>query len=326
MTSMPATEWLNFISSEYLGTFIRQGGAAVKFAVALDQDADSQVQHGLTATAEALGFLVVSVDAAETRVHLIDQVFYRIAEQLDWADLCGRVVTALAEDRGLRAPPPGTESFGDRLAAANGGDSKAILMELRPVLVRKVYQNPNLAKEFRIAMMHLCLAQLSGQNEAASSIEELTNWLTGRNKSVSAVRHYQIFTRIHRTNARHLLESTLAWVRLAGYPGTVIQLKIDRLGFARNPRDERPYYTTAALLDAYEVLRQFIDGSDRLTNCLLVVTSGTAFLDEDPRGRGLGRYEALKFRVFDEVHDRDLANPMASLIRLVGAAVEGSRQ
>lgn len=321
---MPAKEWLDFLSTEYLDTFIREGGAAVKFAVALDQEAHSAVQCGLGTMAEALGFLLVGVDAADTRVHLIDQVLYRITEQLDWADLCGRVLTALAEERGLRPPTTGAGSFGDRLAVANDADSKVILMEMRPVITDKIYRNPNLAKEFRIAMMHLCLAQLSGQNEAAASMEVLTDWLTGRNRAISAVRPYQIFSRIHRTNARHLIESTLAWVRLAGYAGTIIQLNIDRLGVARNPRDERPFYTTAALLDAYEVLRQFIDGLDRLTNCLLVVSAGTALLDEDPRGRGLGRYEALKFRVFDEVHDRDRANPMASLIRLVGS-VEGDR-
>lgn len=30
----------------------------------------------------------------------------------------------------------------------------------------------------------------------------------------------------------------------------------------------------------------------------------------------MGGYEALMFRVIDEVHDRDLVNPMASLVRL----------
>jgi hypothetical protein len=193
-------------------------------------------------------------------------------------------------------------------------------MEMRPVLTSEVYKNRRLAKDFRIAMMHLCLGQFSGESEAVSTTQTLADWLTGRNKSVSAVRHFQIFNRINRTNARHLLESTLAWIRLAGHPGAIIQLDIDRLSIARNPRDDRTFYTTAALLDAYEVLRQFIDGSDRLGGCLLLVTAGAPFLDEDPQGRGIGRYEALKFRVFDEVHDRDRANPMASLIRLVGPA------
>ena len=42
------------------------------------------------------------------------------------------------------------------------------------------------------------------------------------------------------------------------------------------------------------------------------------FLSEAPGDRGFGSYEALKFRVVDEVRDRQLVNPMSSLIRLVG--------
>jgi hypothetical protein len=33
-------------------------------------------------------------------------------------------------------------------------------------------------------------------------------------------------------------------------------------------------------------------------------------------GRGIGAYEALKFRIFDEIRDRTLVNPMASLARI----------
>ena len=88
---------------------------------------------------------------------------------------------------------------------------------------------------------------------------------------------------------------------------------------ARNPKDGGLYYTKAAVLDAYEVLREYIDGTDRLVNCLIVVVADPEFLDDDPYGRGIGAYEALKFRVFDEVRDRTLANPMAALVRLAAA-------
>lgn len=70
------------------------------------------------------------------------------------------------------------------------------------------------------------------------------------------------------------------------------------------------------MLDAYEVFRQFIDGLDQLERCLIVVLPDQEFLDEDFLGRGLGAYQALKFRVYDEVRDRRLANPLGSLIRL----------
>ena len=320
---MTPGDWLDVLRTEYLETFIRDGGAAVKFAVALDPEGKQGLDSGLRSTAEDLGFMLIKVDAAETRIHMVDQILYRMAAQLDWNSLCARVLAPLAEECGFRLPGDGNGPFGDRLAEANETNAKEILIGMRPILTKKIFRNRDLAKDFRTAMLPLCMSQLSPGDEASLTAQVLTDWLSGRNKSVGAVRPYSIFNRITRANARHLLESMLAWIKLAGYPGTILHLDIDRLSIPRNPRDERPFYTAAALLDAYEVLRQFIDGSDRLTACLLLVTADTAFLDQDPQGRGLRRYEALNFRVFDEIHDRDRANPMASLIRLAGRVTEG---
>jgi hypothetical protein len=150
------------------------------------------------------------------------------------------------------------------------------------------------------------------------TIQVITAWLTGANKAVSAVKPYQIRSRVNRTNARYLLESMLVWIRACGYSGSVMLLDTDRVTVARNPNDGGVYYTKAALLDAYELLRQFIDGTDRLQGCLIVVVPGSEFVETDKSTRGMGSYEALMFRVIDEVHDRDLVNPMASLVRLVG--------
>jgi hypothetical protein len=63
-------------------------------------------------------------------------------------------------------------------------------------------------------------------------------------------------------------------------------------------------------------LRQFIDAIERLQGCLIVVSPDVEFLSEEPRERGFGAYDALKFRVVDEIHDRRLVNPMSSLVRL----------
>jgi hypothetical protein len=70
------------------------------------------------------------------------------------------------------------------------------------------------------------------------------------------------------------------------------------------------------MLDAYEVLRQFIDGTDRLKGCLIVVFAAPEFLVVEPGSRGLGAYDALRLRVYDEVRDSRLANPMGAMVRL----------
>jgi hypothetical protein len=202
------------------------------------------------------------------------------------------------------------------IAAEFGLDANFVLSRLSPKLDSEIFRRRELSKDFRIAMLHLCLAELTGGPEGDTTTSILTDWLTGRNKAISAVKQYQIFTRINRTNARFLFESLLRWIRFAGCPGLLVVMDTGRISVARNPRDGRPFYTKAAVLDAYEVLRQLIDGTDRFHGSLVVVIPSHGFLDDDHLGRGVGAYQALKFRVFDEVRDRRLVNPMASLVRL----------
>ncbi|MEP6463109.1 MAG: BREX system ATP-binding domain-containing protein [Frankiaceae bacterium] len=84
----------------------------------------------------------------------------------------------------------------------------------------------------------------------------------------------------------------------------------------RPPAEQRHgfYYSKAAALDAYEVLRQLIDATDRLRHALIAVAGPPELLTDD--ARGLPAYSALHLRVMDEVRDRRRSNPFAALMRL----------
>ena len=69
---------------------------------------------------------------------------------------------------------------------------------------------------------------------------------------------------------------------------------------------------TPAMLDAYEVLRQFIDATDNLENCVILVIAPPEFIEDEKRG--VSRYPALKMRIWDEVRDRERDNPYAPLV------------
>ena len=91
-----------------------------------------------------------------------------------------------------------------------------------------------------------------------------------------------------------------------------------RVTVARNPKDGLRYYTRPMAMEHYELLREFIDGADRLAGTLLVVVTNGEFIDDsgDRRSRGYGIYQALRTRVMEDVRDRNLVNPVASLVRL----------
>ena len=89
-----------------------------------------------------------------------------------------------------------------------------------------------------------------------------------------------------------------------------------RVTLARNPRDEFRYYTRSMTMDYYELLRELVDQTDRLVGTLVLVATNEEFLDETSGQRGFGIYQALMTRVMDDVRDRNLVNPVASLVRV----------
>lgn len=312
-----AAEWLEFVKAEYIDGFIRDGGSSIKFAVAHNDVARVAVTLGIVRLADAADYVVARVSAEDTKIHLIDQLFFRVAEQIPWQELTQQTINSLAAQKGY-APAAHADDhrpFVERLASANRMQVDEVRLAMRP-LVMRVSKDRKLARDFRVAVSHLCLAELAGGPDGESTEAAITDWLTGRNQSVAAVKPYQIFTRIHRTNARHLFASLLRWVRHTDKTGVAIVVDMGRVTLAANPRDGSVFYTKAAMFDVYEVLRQFIDATDEMKGLFMVLTPTRDFLDLDPMGRGLGAYDALKFRVYDEVRDQRLVNPMAALVRI----------
>jgi P-loop Domain of unknown function (DUF2791) len=249
------------------------------------------------------------------KINLIDQLLFHVAGQIDWRGMAERFINRLCEREGYTPPDPSQRPFYERVAERNGIDLNIAKINLERALGEEVSKQPELAKDFRTAMTQLCLAQMRGGVDAPLIAQALIDWLTGRSPKINTVKRYQIFTRITRTNARHMLESLLRWVVMAGCPGTIILLDLARLAVAKNPRDDRIFYTTAMLYDAFEVLREFIDSTDRLTHCLIAVLPDASFLDETS-GRGIALYQALKLRIIDDVTAREVVNPMAALVRV----------
>ena len=315
--AIPVTDWLSHIDREYLSTFIKDGGAAVKFAVSAAERRQVLVEE-LKARCKEREHLFVLLDAVTSRVHMPQDVFFGLASQTDWRLLARRVVLRLLSEKAYRVDgidPNGTVNIIDAVADANGIESQSVLIELRPALEHEVTKNANMTRAFRVAMTHLCLFERESAAPEEYAGQPLLDWLTGANTRIGNVKPFQIHTPINRTTARYFIESALYWVRHAGYSGTVILLDNTRVTVSRNPKDGMRYYTRAMTMDHYELLRELIDDVDRLSGSLLVTLTDYAFVDEQS-ARGWAIYPALRTRVMDDVRDRNLANPVAALVRL----------
>ncbi len=319
MTSaLQIQDWLEIIRGEYLCGFVKDGGSSVKFVVPSREDLGRLLELRLTEMASALGYVAVKVNAGETRVHMPQEIFFRISEQIDWRTLARRVVLKLCRDLPYRTDgidPAGSGSILEAISAANDVEESQIALDLRRVLPRAVTRNRRMSRDFRLAMTHLCLTEMGGEGQNPEAMP-LLEWLTGRSRRVSNVRAYTIYNGIVRTNARHFLESLLYWVRFAGHSGTMVLLDDARVTLRRNPRDGLRFYSRSAVMDHYELLRELIDGTDRSPGLFMVILATDDFLDPDERGKGFVIYRALLGRIAEEVRDRNRPNPMSALVRL----------
>lgn len=326
--TLPANEWLQHLKAHYLDGFIRDGGAAIKFVVNTDSNA-SALRTVLEAEARRRNYVVASLHAESTRVHSMDALLFAVCKQVPWQALCEQRVLHLVAQLGY-APPaaiiagqaPGT--LLQRLAEANQLTSEFLALPLRRQIQQHVFGAATLARDFRVAMSQLCLALLDGSPDSAP-LSDITAWLTGTLTGVSQIKPYQIFARINRHAARHVFESLTHWLDQCGAAGLVVTLDINRLLDSKRMRDndgsaDGLHYSKANAMDTYELLRQFVDSTERLHRCLIVVTADQRFLQPD--GKGVELYQALKHRVYDEVHDRGRANPLASLVRLTRPPAE----
>lgn len=310
---IPLAEWLDAMDAEYLTTFIPDGGASVKFVVTPDE-ARADLTARMREQCEEKGYVFVELSAANMRAHMPQDIFFGMARQLDWRLLARRVIVRLAAKCGYRIEniDPASGNVFDAVALANGLEAQSVVQEMRPEIQDQVAKNYGMPRDFRTAMSHLCRGENSRDGDGYTA-QALLDWLSGP-VPISNVRQFSIHTPINRTTARYFIEAALYWIQFAGCAGTVVLFDNSRVTVAK--KDGLRYYTRAMVLDHYELLREFINGVDRLTNTLMIVAASQEFLDEDERSRGYGIYQALRTRVMDDVRDRNLANPVASLVRI----------
>jgi len=310
-----ADEWLRHFEREYLDTFVRDGGAAVKFVTGEPNELET-VSAKLEPAAASSGFLFVKVDARTTKAHQIEHVFHAIAQQIDWMTLARNVAERAIAERGYTKPASGEITFA-AIAEETGLATFLVRNELHQWFSKEVFRDYQMTQEFRLAMMRLALDPMEHSNGGVGGLPDLLiAWLRGELRLVSALRDALIFHKVGRHNARDTFVSLTHWLRVAGYPGMLVVVDIAPYMVANRNLADGNYYTRAAAADLYEVLRQFVDATDELHGCALVVLAPSGWAEDE--GRGLRMYRALAARVSEEARGRQHDNPAAVLARVGG--------
>ncbi len=317
--NMAANDWLGVIQQEYLSRFVREGGGAVKVAVFSDHTSLKSCQQELDALAKKKAYDFVKVDARFTKVHMVERLFHKIAKQIDWDDLAYRFLLRLFEENGYQQPDSRKEFSLRQMAALNERKEPMLRRDVQTWLEKSIEGDSKLCREFRMAMIRLCMAQLEAGDSDRVMATAVKQWLCGDLRLISGVKKAMIYQKVARHNARLMLTSLTRWLRLTGKGGLILTLDISRYFGKRQdfPDDGSLKFTPSATMDLFELLRQFLDTADEIEGLFMVVMAPQEFLTDSRRS--VDRYEALKLRVWDDIRPKHRQNPLASMVRIQGA-------
>jgi hypothetical protein len=312
MMAVMLNEWLELIDKEYLSDFIVNGGAACKFLVA-DEASIEALNTGLTGLAAKHGLVFAGVSSATVKLHMIQDVFFAVSRQITWEADAQRFVEGLFQRQGYQWPTPGEPVALTEIAEANKVDATILRREFNRWLTTDLMKDTSVAQDFRIAVMQLCLNRLAPAGHGGEAVAPILQWLRGELRVLSPLKSANIYSRITRHNARAMLRSLCRWLALAGHKGLLLAVDIRQLTRTASVVSEGMRYTSGAVMDAYEVLRQLVDDADLFERFFVSVFADHAFIGGD-RKRSVDAYTALKMRIWDDVRARAQDNPLAPMV------------
>jgi hypothetical protein len=180
-------EYATFLDQEYLRSYVKDGGTAVKFVVAAD-DSAAAFASAVGERATAAGYLTTVVDAAEHRVHLMDQVFFEVARQVDWDDLATRAVRGALAAAAYPVPDEQSDVSVDAVAAYHAVDANELARDVNRQLQQRVHRDFAMVAEFRTAMLRLCQAHLGTGQVTEAEHAAVLEWLRGDLRQMSQLR------------------------------------------------------------------------------------------------------------------------------------------
>jgi hypothetical protein len=301
--------WLGVIEKEYFGDFLRAGGAAAKFVIG-DEAAQEEIQSECAELARRHGLLHAHLVAGETKLHMGHELFFALVRVLPWDGILQRYLEDLFFRREHPWPRPGTAMSTAELADAFDIAPGIMTRHRDRWLSRDLWDDPRLARDFRAAMIALCLSRLDPQGDGASANTPVHQWLRGEKPPLSSLREFDITAQINRTNARAMLVSLCHFLRKAKASGLLLTIDLR----AATRRGDTPVrYSPSAVMDLYEVLRELIDDLEHLPGLFILGLADQGLIEGDRR-RTLDTYKALEMRIWPDVRPGDRQNPLAPLV------------
>ncbi len=354
-------QWIETMHREYFDDYFSSGGSAVKF-ISGNNDTLEYVIQEIDNQASRCNYHLAILDPTKLDdnckkpdLHRIEKFFFQVTSKFKWQYWAEQNARKYLLQQGIHISPDRELNDIERIAADNNRDVSDLINNFQAGFATSLLRENSLSLDFRIALTALSRAQIFSESMTPTKEEVLLAWLQGKRigGDLAALKTIQIYSRIDRTNARHMLTSFCQWLPRTEKSGMVVILDLrpyekkkitkirqtqdilSRLQDARSreanadeiysimdevSEESGVYYTEQAYLQMLQLLRMFIDDADVFRGfCLIVLTSPKFYIKSDAT-RNFFNYDALQTRIGLEVRDQKKANPSAALVHMENIA------
>ena len=310
----------DFWKERYLETYIADGGSKIKFLTGGDESGRSLALKKFLRDADASGYKTVYISAKKVWLHDFKDIYVAVFNAIDFEGclhVCAdRVIKELGYNPG--EIPDGLD-FASYLQSQSAFDPLT-KREIREKLSGMFFGNTWIDNNFAISAALITGGILGYPAIEPAAKDLLLAWHQGEKEArVSALRKLGLSpSRISKNNARHMLRSLVEIIRISEYKGLAVA--IDNLEMLSNTSAlEEIRYTKMRREDAYESIREMIDGIDTFSHFMLAFAFGKELMEDELCG--FKSYQALWMRIQNEIESERL-NRFADIIDMSRAERE----
>lgn len=236
--------YISTIDSEYLGSYVKQGGSGFKMVVGVYGGGKTHFLYCIRDLAWKHGFVVsyVSLKPGESPFHRLEAVYKAVVRG---------ILPPLSPEELLSGYEQGIVSFLRRWFGQLSSEYRAKGLrgeELREALLGEAEQITGIESlSFMRAIQSAFSSLLDKRDEDFINI---CQWLTGENYNRQTHARYGILQRVDKTTAFTMLRSLVQWVRQIGFSGMVILLdEAERAPSLSTPQREQHLQNLREIID-----------------------------------------------------------------------------
>ena len=322
--TLTSESWLtSLVETDGIIRHLSDKGSIVKFCIVENVDDHRSLYENLLKVHQTHLLNMVTVNSGLADVSTPENIVKQISAGFDIGRLLDNFMKLVWRVAGY---PNNELKSAYALASDMSLDSVEILTSARIAVQRlmgELAESPHVpafSRDFRNGIKSLCTRTImegASSPTCAQLVAGFNMWLSGT-APAHLLKMLKIQWKLKRTNATQILRSILALPAATGVRGSILHLDFRSV---TNPEMDSATsmvnYTKNKRTATYQWLREIIDQTYMFDSTLIIVEAGPAFLDQSTTGPGIGRYDALRFRITDDVVVGE-DNPSAVITRIAG--------